>query len=366
MRERRVIDALREAFPDWGIGDDAAFLKTNGKELCISCDAVAEGVHFNLEYSTLRQVIEKLVTANVSDVNAVGGKPLGFLLSAGLPHGFDEEQLNEIIEGLRTAASFYSIKLLGGDTVFNPGGYFFDLSIYGELDPGEALLRSGAKAGDRIVLFGECGASLAGLKLLEFLHLDNLHTFFSFSPQPTPQVNDLLREMGGEILERMRRLSLEDYRSRDRSHEEGTLDIEVALSFIRRHLVPVASPIPEEFLREYRRHIHAAVDISDGLAIDLGRLAESSGVGAIVNLDSIPVPFGMEFLFQGGKDVLLDAVVSSGEEYCIAAAVSPVIERSLPEGAAVIGEFTKGEGVKFIDHSGKEKRLDISGFEHTF
>jgi len=365
MKERKIIEAIRRAFPASGIGDDAAIVDIDGRRVCFSCDAAVEGVHFKREYSTLAQIVEKLISANVSDINAVGGAARGFLLTAGLPEGFGDDELEEILNGLKAASSFYSIELIGGDTVLSPRGYFFDIFIHGLVDEGINLGRSWAKAGDLVVLFGECGASAVGLKLLGriFSHAgDGVDAGAGLGPR----VNALLVEHGEEIVRRVRKIGMEDPGGGKPIESNGTVDMELVVSFVRRHLVPVAKPIPAGFLEEHAGGVHAAVDISDGLAIDLQRLARESRVGAKLRVEAIPIPEGMDLLLEGERENIMDVVLSSGEEYCIVAAVSPDASSYLPDSAHVIGEFTEEEALVIVDAAGVEKPLDTKGFEHTF
>ncbi|RJR27935.1 MAG: thiamine-monophosphate kinase, partial [Candidatus Latescibacterota bacterium] len=187
MKEREIIDRIRAAFPQSGIGDDTAVLPAAAGDLLLASDAVVENVHFVRRRSTLSQAIQKAVTANVSDVYAMGGRPEAILLSAGLPPGCSAEDVDSIVEGLSVSCEAYGVRLAGGDTVASPGGYFFDVAIAGSVPRGRAVRRSGARAGDAVVLFGEVGPSLAGLSLLAaFLGPCGC----GGSPPPAPRLRD--------------------------------------------------------------------------------------------------------------------------------------------------------------------------------
>lgn len=363
MKEREIIEAIRKAFPSSGIGNDAAIVKIGGQKVCFSIDAAVEGVHFKRIYSTLAQAVQKLISANVSDVNAVGGRARGFLLTAGLPEGFGDYELEDILSGLRSAASFYSIELEGGDTVLSPGRYFFDIFIHGILDVGTGMGRKGAEPGDLVVLFGTCGASAVGLKLLEEIFTHRKGS--SSDSGVRAQVASLIEENREEIVKRIRNIGI-DYSRGVKAEHSGELKLEHIIYFVAEHLVPVAKPIPRSFLVEHAGDVHAAIDVSDGLAIDLWRLATESGVGAKLEEGTVPIPNGIEYILEGERELLLDTVLSSGEEYCMLAAVSADSSQSLPDGSFIIGEFTKERGISIVDSSGVEKPLDIKGFEHTF
>ena len=367
MKENEIIRKIREAFPSSGLGDDAAILDVSKRPLYLSSDAVVEGVHFKRRFSTLRQVMEKLVSANVSDMNAMNAEALGFLVTAGLPRGLRTDELEEILEGLKSAASFYGIRLLGGDTVLSPGGFFFDVSIVGvpvdvHSSGNGVFLRSGAQRGDKIVIFDECGRSAAGLALLEYL-FDSKQV-----PWLSAEAADLLGTKG-RLLKRA---------AHDLSLATGTADYGVegidgsdllvsALSCIKAHLVPQARPVPGEFMERAAGSVHAAMDISDGISIDLSRMCRESNAGAVIFEERLPVPRELAVLadFEGVE--LTDLLLSSGEEYSILAAVGKDAVGYLPDGAAVIGEIRDiKEGLKLIRENRKEKPLDLKGFEHTF
>jgi len=284
--------------------------------LLFASDAVVEGVHFRREFSTLGQAVQKAVTSNVSDIFAMGGVPAAIVVTAGIPKGGGGEEVDEMIAGLQAACRAYGLQLAGGDTVLSTGGFFFDVAITGSIDRDEPVARAGAKPGDALVLFGECGGSLAGLETLEALHGKR-------SVQPRiPGLKMLYRERLAPIADHVRGLDLltkdSDIEAMSSEHGLGET-LAAALGIIKRHIVPLAHPLDPTFLE--RGEIHAMIDISDGLSRDLVNLCSESGVGAVIDEDALQVPSGVAALFEGGRSTLTNLALSSGEEYVLLAAI---------------------------------------------
>jgi len=362
VKESEVIRAILQTFPDSGIGDDTATLEIDGKVFCFSCDASVEGVHFRREYSTLRQIVEKLITSNVSDIYASGCRPLDFLLTAGLPAGFSQKDLQEVLGGLKSACEYYSIRVIGGDTVLSPGRLFFNVSIRGVPEGGRIIHRKGARPGDRIAVYGGFGCSIVGLYILEYL--------FSV---------DGAGERAGKVLSD-RVLDFIDA-NRDRLKEiAGKIDIgdewideekegrveALVVSCMRQHLVPVAHPLPGELLLQHAGYLRAGIDISDGLAIDLSRVCQSSGLSAMVYEEKLVAISPIQKMLKPSSDVVR-FLVSSGEEYSLVLAVDPDITGDIAQFASIIGEFVEGAGeISLVKSDGKAIPLDTAGYEHTF
>jgi thiamine-monophosphate kinase len=233
------------------IGDDAAVVEAPPGRLVLAADAAVAGVHADLELVGLDDLGWKALTATLSDVAAVGGRPLQALVTLCLPPGTDIDLLST---GLAEASARWGCPVVGGD-VTTSSEVTVAVAATGVLDgPAPPVLRSGASPGDRIVVTGPLGGSAAGLRLL--------------------------------------RRGAADGHGRARGEADRAL--------VEAHRRPVAR------LAEGRSARHAGVaammDVSDGLALDLHRLAEASGVG--VRLDSVPVAPGAteEEALGGGED----------------------------------------------------------------
>ncbi len=365
MKEQEIIARIREAFPGSGIGDDAAVLPPVAGEMLFASDAVVQNVHFTTRFSTSGQAIQKIVTANVSDIYAMGGVPAAIVLTAGLPPGCGERDVDSIIEGLALACGSYGVALAGGDTVASPGGYFFDVAITGSVAPGRAVLRSGAGPGDAVVLFGEIGRSLAGLALLSCF----------FGPcgcgptgLPAPRVRDCAAA-GARMGAVVPRLSLATDEAALRGMAAGLAHIPGALEMLRcmrHHLAPRCTPAPAVRAGGARAPFAAMIDVSDGFAKDLRTLCAESGVGASIEAASLPIPGAVGALFGIEGDALIDFALSSGEEYVQLAAVPRESLAALPPEAVVVGRFTGAEEGITIAGPGGTRELPALGYEHSF
>jgi thiamine-monophosphate kinase len=331
--------------------------------LLFASDAVVEGVHFRREFSTLGQAVQKAVTSNVSDIFAMGGVPAAIVVTAGIPKGGGGEEVDEMIAGLKAACRAYGLQLAGGDTVLSTGGFFFDIAITGSLDRDEPVARAGAMPGDALVLFGECGGSLAGLELLEALH-----GIKGVQPR-IPGLKMIYGDRLAPIADHVGGLDLltkeSDIEAMSSEHGLGET-LAAALGIIKRHLVPLAHPLDPTFLERHGGEIHAMIDISDGLSRDLVNLCAESGVGAVIDEDTLQAPASVAALFEGGRSTLTNLALSSGEEYVLLAAIG-VGEGAAPAGGTVIGGVTEVDrGINLRRTDGSEIPLPEAGYEHTF
>jgi thiamine-monophosphate kinase len=317
-------------------------------------------VHFRLDFSTVGQAVQKVVTSNVSDVYAMGGEPYGIVFTAGLPESCGEEDLVSIVDGLQRACAAYGIRLCGGDTVLSPARYFFDVAIIGSVPVGFApFRRGGARPGDRLVLFGEVGGSLAGLRLLEGIT----------GPGQAEPLDRLLPPQAGRacLLEAARTLALDSTAAgfsaicAEKGLDAGA---QAALAMIERHVAPLAHKPSVNGSPEWAPMVMAMIDISDGLGRDLATLCAESGVGAVVSAEAVPVPAPLAGAIEGGREKLIRFALSSGEEYVALAALSP---GPVPPGAVVIGAVTEEAGGLLMEEpDGGIRRLPTLGYEHEF
>lgn len=248
-----------------GIGDDAAVIRMGDKHLLVTSDMMVEGVHFDLSFITPFQLGHKFLAINISDIYAMGGVPSYFLISLGIPESIKSRFIKELYSGIIKIAERYDIKIVGGDTCRSERGLVLSGMLIGYGD--RVIMRSGAKVGDKIYVTDTLGDSSAGLYLLK---------------------------------RRKRRIY--------------TLSSEgVGINLIKRHLMPEPIPISESESKK----INAMIDISDGLLIDLWRICDESGVGAVIYRERIPISeelkkisnkFGLDpysYALRGGEDYVL-------------------------------------------------------------
>jgi thiamine monophosphate kinase len=421
VKERDIIRRLREAFGEWGIGDDAAVLAPPEGELLFASDAVVEDVHFRREYATPGQAVQKVITSNVSDIYAMGGVPRAILVSAGLPGGCGEPDIEDIIRGASLACEVYGVRLVGGDTVRSPGGYFFDVSIVGSVERGCVIRRTGARPGDALVLFGTCGGALAGLVILELLYHhkgrevrrgesvvrgDAVSTAAAIIERLVPVDSgacDIVKNIIPSLSLSTTADDIERLWNGNGPGREAVLLLELA----RRHIVPRAHPL-DRTLCAVRPlpadaqssnpsppagdpgaggtpHVAAMIDISDGLARDLTTLCAESRVGAVVEEERLPLHPALSGMLESERSAaggegdssggavsrspsdFTGLAISSGEEYVMLGAVRGLAAGAEPAGGTVIGWIVeRGDGITLITRDGERAAFPAAGYEHLF
>jgi thiamine-monophosphate kinase len=301
--------------------DDAAVITPPaGADLVLTTDGVIEGVHFFTD-DPADAVARKALRANLSDLAAKGAEPLGFLLSLALPGKADEKWLALFAKGLGADAEAYRCPLLGGDTDHTPGLLSVSISAFGQLPHGTMVKRSGARAGDRIVVTGTVGDAALGLVLRR---------------EPV----------------RATRAGLSPQES---AHLQG------------RYLLPEPRVALASALRA---HASAAIDISDGLAGDLVKLAAVSGVSVRVEAKRLPLSPAAQKMVTA-EPALLETVLAGGDDYEILAAVSPAALPALQRAAKTagialseIGAVSAGAGIEILGLDNRPIELSHPSFSH--
>lgn len=304
-----------------GIGDDAAFLSLK-KSLLITTDLMIEGVDFELSYFSPYHLGFKIVSVNVSDIFAMGGDFVAFLLSLGIPENFSDDELANFFEGVDDALKTYRGYLAGGDISKSDRVVLSGIAV-GESD--KPVLRKGAQPNDRIFITAPTGLSSAGFHFLQKLSLKK---------------RALVRESRGS----------KDFLI---LNQEFSFDL---TSPILRHLMPTARDS-----QRFRDKSKAMIDISDGLLIDLHRLCEESKVGAKLYLEKIPVDSSVKKIGEILGIDYLNFVLSGGEDYELLV-VSDCDLRSF--GLIEIGVIVEERGLFIIDHSGKRTQVEPKGWQH--
>jgi thiamine-monophosphate kinase len=273
----RIRLALGGGIEAGGLRDDAATVDVpGGGSLVVSVDSVVDGVHVDLDLCSPRDVGWKALMGALSDLAAMGARPVAALVALALPESAGGGAVTlGVMEGVAEASGKTGCPVVGGD-VSAAGVLVVAVTVMGTLDGGTAVPRSGARAGDVILVSGPCGGSAAGLRALRA----------GASP--------------------------------------GTGRVETALAAAYRR--PVARLAEGEVAR--RAGACAMIDVSDGLALDLHRLCDASGVG--FSLASVPVTEGatLEEALGGGEDYELVVVigpdqVDAYEERCAESGLRP-------------------------------------------
>jgi thiamine-monophosphate kinase len=295
-----------------GVGDDAALLTVpEGAELVAAVDTIVAGRHF-LEDSDARSIGHRALAVNLSDLAAMGAAPAWATLALTLPSA-DPEWLERFSVGFSALAAEYAVALVGGDTTAGP--LTVSVQIMGHVPRGSALRRSGARAGDLLAVTGTLGDAGAGLALA--------------------------------------------------TRALATHDSSAAIELVRRFEYPAPRV---EFGLAARGIATAAMDLSDGLAGDLPKLAAASDLAAHVEIERLPLSRALQSVTdpQQARDWALGA----GDDYELLLAVPPDLFAGLAARAAqlnlrltAIGELRRGNAVTWTRH-GAEIDPRVRGYEH--
>jgi len=304
----------------FGLDDDAALLKARGEDIVVTTDAIVEGVHY-LPDDPPDTVARKALRVNLSDLAAKGATPAGFVLTLAL-RSVDEAWLAAFARGLGEDAKSFDCPLLGGDTVSTPGPLTVSITAFGRVPDSKMVHRSGARAGDRVMVTGTIGDAALGLDLLK----------------------------GGPVA---------------RALTDDPAATEILSSRYR-------VPQPRNALAmAVRHHAHAAMDVSDGLAGDLAKLCAASGVSADINAPLVPLSAVAAGLVARGV-VGLEALISGGDDYEILCAIAEADVAAFTNEAGRAGMAVTAIGTvtadrrapRFLDAQGTEISLRRPSYSH--
>ena len=288
-----------------GIGDDCAVLRVPpGHEVLVTTDFTIENVHFRRDWHPPELVGRRCLTRGLSDIAAMGGEPLAAFLSLAVASDVPQKWVNRFLKGLLNLAEEFKVPLAGGDTAQSAGGIQADIVVVGSVPRGKAVLRSGAKAGDRVYVTGELGGSAAALaRLMES------------------------KPVGAEYF---------------------------------RHFRPLARVAVGQWLRQ-RGIASAMIDLSDGLSTDLEHICQESHVGAEIEAEAIPrAQVGL-----GKRRVGLELALHGGDDYELLFTSAAAVPAEVA-GVRVtrIGRTTQSAGMRLIAADGKWRPLEAEGWEH--
>ena len=182
-----------------GIGDDAAVFDLPASHSAVFCsDLLSENIHFRRNLHPADAVGYKSVAANVSDVGAMGGIPMYFLISFAAPDDLDFSWIAGFLDGVERACRDFEISLLGGDCS-SAARIFVDVSMVGRVRSGHAIRRSGAKPGNAVYVTGSLGSSALGLRLLRAGKLDDAAVRRHLYPEPRHHIGLAVADRGNEV-----------------------------------------------------------------------------------------------------------------------------------------------------------------------
>jgi thiamine-monophosphate kinase len=306
------------------LSDDAAVLQTkDGHRLVVTMDTLISGVHF-FEFTPPRLIAAKSLRVNLSDLASMGADPAYYTLSLSLPINgemkCDSDWLESFSEALAIEQDLYDITLVGGDTVSTPGPLSLTITAFGWVKIGQEIMRSGATAGDLIYVSGTIGDAWLGLTAIRGGHQEiapsNLEFITESYHRPQPRLN------------------------------------------LGRRLFGVAS---------------SAIDISDGLAQDLGHICTESNVSATIQAGNIPLSGPARILLEG-EPHLINGLLSGGDDYELLFTVPPKWQKTVADIAkeldlplskiGLIEASDQGHLVTIFDELGTKMDLKSTGYQH--
>ena len=317
---RRLAMLARNPTVQTGIGDDCAVLrllpgrrKERGeekeKDTLVTTDFTLEGIHFRRDWHPAESVGHRCLARGLSDIAAMGGEPVAAFLSLALPRDLPQSWVGRFARSLISLAERYNVTLAGGDTAESPNGVLADIVVVGTTPKGKALLRSGARPGDRIYVSGELGGSAAAVRQMRKKPTRKLNPREyprHFFPEPRLELGRVLREKG------------------------------------------LAS---------------AMIDTSDGLSTDLAHICEESGVGA--ELQAVAIPRAS--VGKPAREVDLQFALHGGEDYELLF-TAPRGKRIPPRIAGIpvthIGHVTRQRKIFLRNKGGVRYELEPLGWEH--
>lgn len=301
MKEFEFINQIKQKFDLKKIGDDCAVLpKNETHEMLITSDLIVEDIDFRRSWMIPEFLGHKALAVSLSDIAAMGGKPLYSMLSIGIPEDIWQTNfVDEFYEGYFKLAKCFGVELVGGDVSKTPDKIVIDSTVIGEAERSKAVMRTGAKVGDLIFVTGELGGASAGLKLLEE-KIDGFDEIKLLQLKPNPRI------------------------------AEG------------------------QFLSKFATSM---IDISDGLSSDLMHICESSQVGARIYAEKIPhlksEILNLEFTLNGGEDF----------ELLFTANPENIFDKNFSS-FFCIGEVTASIGIIELITSEKSTILQPKGYQH--
>lgn len=288
-----------------GIGDDCAVLEVaTGYQLLVTTDLCIEGVHFRREWHPAHSVGHRCLARGLSDIAAMGGRPMACFLSLGLPTQLPMKWVNDFLRGLLRLARQFHVRLAGGDTSSSEN-ITADVVVLGEIPAGEAVLRSGARPGDGIYVTGHLGGSAAALQ----------------------------------------RLYAKEKRSMGQS---------------KQHFYPIPRVNVGSWLRE-KQLATAMIDLSDGLSVDLAHICRESRVLAVIEESAMPVARGanLDVALHGGEDYEL--LFTASPEAKLPLKIAGVVITRIGE---VRPRSSKPSLVQIRGGSGHLRPLKPGGWQH--
>ena len=318
ITEFEFIEKIRARFSLSKIGDDCAVLPKDSKtDLVITTDLLVEDIDFNIEWAKPEFVGHKALAVSLSDVAAMGAKPVWSMISIGIPQKIWKTNFVEkFYDGYMRLAKKFDVELIGGDVSRTPDKIVIDSIVAGEIKKGKAVLRSGAKVGDLIFVTGSLGGAAAGLQLLKsgekFEQSKNKKLFLrQFAPNPQTEIGQIIGKNNWAT---------------------------------------------------------SMIDLSDGISSDLAHICTASKAGAKIYADKIPFQTKLNSVANSFNEKL-KLSLNGGEDFELLFTVNPRkyfrIEKEFKKhNFSHIGEIIANAEIIELVTNGKSTILHPQGFRH--
>ncbi|WP_299582657.1 thiamine-phosphate kinase [uncultured Sunxiuqinia sp.] len=306
-----------------GVGDDAAVLRFDDKQIVVTTDLLTEGIHFNLMYVPLKHLGYKAVVVNLSDVFAMNAQPRQITVSLAISSKFSVEAIDELYAGIHLACEKYGVDLVGGDTTSSLTGLTISITAIGEANAEDVVYRSGAQLNDLICVSGDLGGAYMGLQLLE-----RENEVFKVNPKEQPKLEGY------------------DY-------------------ILERQLKPEARADVISALKRLGVKPTAMIDISDGLSSEIMHICKKSNVGCSIYEEKVPLDFQTKKFAEELSINPLVAALNGGEDYELLFTI-PLADhdkiKNDPD-ITVIGHITEASGgTNMITGAGTAIALQAQGW----
>ena len=308
-----------------GVGDDAAVINAKNKRIVITTDLLVEGVHFDLSYMPLKHLGYKAIVVNVSDVCAMNAMATQVTVSIAVSNRFPVEALEELYEGIETAAKLYNIDVVGGDTTSSTSGLLISVTAIGMLSDEEVVYRSGAKPNDLLVVTGDLGGAYLGLKVLE-----REKEVYKVNPNNQP-------------------------------------DLTPYSYIVERQLKPEARKDIIALLADLEIQPTSMIDISDGLSSEILHMCKQSAVGCDLYENKIPLDPQVISVCEEFQIDSTTVALNGGEDYELLFTISQEDYPKLKGNPnfTVIGHMTEKEnGIHLITRAETRIALKAQGWKN--
>lgn len=326
MREFEFINRIKAAINYTNnpiiksIGDDCAILPyTKTMDMLITTDTICEGVHFSSKYFKAGEIGARAFTVSVSDICAMGGKPLYALVNIAYPKNIQQKYIDTLFKGLLVEATKYKTDIIGGDTI-SSSQLVISVTVIGKVEKGKALLRNRAKPGDSVYVTGTLGDSFAGLQILT------------------------------------------------KKKRSGLLKHE--LMPVNKHIAPQPHFLEGRLLLKSNM-VNACMDVSDGLVSDIERICEESKTGAEILVDDLPVSFSVLKTAEQYHEKISNYALYGGEDFVLMFTVADkykkTINQYMKKNRKVIyeiGRITRRKGIMLLKDGNKIKETGKKVWKH--